>query len=57
MIRVIGNIPPKITIAVSGGADSMAVLDFLRRGHKEISVIHIDHGTVFGSVARKVVEK
>lgn len=57
MIRIIGDIPSKITIAVSGGADSMAVLDFLRKGKREISVVHIDHGTPFGGDARRVVEK
>ena len=57
MIRIIGDIPLEITIAASGGADSMAVLDFLRRGKRSVSVGHIDHGTIFGRHARKIVEK
>lgn len=57
MLRFIGDIPHNITIAVSGGADSMAALDFLQRGPREVSVIHIDHGTTFGSAARHLVER
>lgn len=44
MIRIIGNIPKKVAIAVSGGIDSMAVLDFLRRS-RDVTVLHYNHGT------------
>ena len=37
-------VPKNVTIAVSGGADSMAVLDFLRRG-RIVTVLHYNHGT------------
>lgn len=44
MIQVQGNIPREIIVAVSGGADSMAALDFLRNNH-DVSVAFFDHGT------------
>ena len=44
MIHILGDIPRKLAIAVSGGVDSMAVLDFLRRS-REVTVLHYNHGT------------
>ncbi len=44
MIRILGAVPQKVSIAVSGGVDSMAVLDFLRRT-REVTVLHFNHGT------------
>ena len=44
MIHILGGIPNKIAIAVSGGVDSMAVLDFLRRS-RDVVVVHYNHGT------------
>ena len=45
MIKIYGEIPHKIHLACSGGVDSMAVLDFLRRGKKEVIVSYFNHGT------------
>ncbi len=44
MIHILGKIPKQIAIAVSGGIDSMAALDFLRRSH-DVEVLHFNHGT------------
>lgn len=44
MIHVQGKLPPKLAVACSGGPDSMAVLDFLRRRH-EVTAYFCDHGT------------
>jgi len=38
------KLPRAVYIAVSGGPDSMAALDFLRRNHN-VSVIHVNHNT------------
>lgn len=46
MIRIYGEIPNKVHLACSGGVDSMAVLDFLRKGKKEVIVCYFDHGTI-----------
>ena len=45
MIKIIGKIPNKVYLACSGGIDSMAALDFLRNGKKEVVCVYFDHGT------------
>ena len=44
MIKIQGKIPRRVTVAVSGGVDSMACLDFLRRKHNVIAAF-FHHGT------------
>ena len=44
MIRILGKIPQKVAVATSGGVDSMAALDFLRRT-RDVKVLHYNHGT------------
>lgn len=55
MINIQGKLPRDISVACSGGADSMAVLDFLRRKHT-VSAIFCHHGTKTSNDALKVVE-
>ena len=53
MFRLVGNIPEKFNVAVSGGVDSMVVLDFLLNGrHKPQAALYFDHGTEHGQVAK-----
>ena len=54
MIRLSQKLPRKIAVAVSGGCDSMAALDFLRRSH-DVLVLHYNHGTEYADVAQDVV--
>lgn len=57
MIRV-HNLPLNAWVAVSGGVDSMAVLDFLTNGKSRIDgAIYINHGTDFSNEAEKLVEE
>jgi tRNA(Ile)-lysidine synthase len=56
MIKIQGKIPRKVMIAVSGGVDSMAVLDFLRRSH-EVEVFHFNHGTSHSKEAEECVRQ
>jgi len=57
MIHLACKIPIKTAIAVSGGRDSMACLDFLRRGKKELTVLHFNHGTKHAEEAEACVKK
>ena len=54
MIRITGEIPRQVAVAVSGGIDSMAVLDFLRRKH-DVLVLHYNHGTPYAPKAEQLV--
>ena len=54
MIRLSRKLPRQIAVAVSGGCDSMAALDFLRRSH-EVFVLHYNHGTDHSDEAQDVV--
>lgn len=56
MIRILGDIPHSVAIAVSGGVDSMAVLDFLRRSPRDILVLHYNHGTLYAPTAELLVK-
>ena len=54
MIKLQGKLPRKIYVACSGGIDSMAALDFLKRNH-DVFVLHFNHGTHHGMKAMKFV--
>lgn len=55
MIRFIGNIPNKCTIAFSGGVDSVAIVDFLLNGRKQIDLAFFHHGTETSNLAHQFV--
>lgn len=50
MIHVLKPLPDSLSIAVSGGPDSMAALDFLKNGWRRIHVMHYNHGTALSHV-------
>lgn len=54
MINLSFSLPKDIAIAVSGGADSMAALDFLRY-RKNLTVLHFNHGTENSDEAESLV--
>jgi len=56
MIRLSRKLPRQIAVAVSGGCDSMAALDFLRRSH-DVIVLHYNHGTEYSDSAEALVRK
>lgn len=44
MIQIQGKLDREVYVACSGGVDSMAVVDFLRRNHN-VTALFFDHGT------------
>ena len=48
MLKILGKIPKKIFIALSGGVDSMVALDFAMKGGAEVTALYFNHGTKFG---------
>ena len=57
MIRIIGKIPRKITVACSGGIDSMVITDFLRASNRKIQLAYFNHATAHSKSAQKFVEE
>ena len=56
MIKLLVPLPKQITIACSGGVDSMAAVDFLSRKH-DITVAFYHHGTKTSDEAMEFVAK
>lgn len=50
MIKLLGKVPRDITVALSGGVDSMALIDFLRRNHT-VRCAFFHHGTATSNEA------
>jgi tRNA(Ile)-lysidine synthase len=44
MIKLVGSLPRSLTVAVSGGVDSMVLLDFLSRNH-QVTAVFFHHDT------------
>jgi tRNA(Ile)-lysidine synthase len=54
MFKLLNKIPREVTVAVSGGVDSMAAIDFLSQNHK-VSCAHFNHGTKHADEAQDFV--
>jgi tRNA(Ile)-lysidine synthase len=57
MIRIQGTIPDRVYVAVSGGPDSMAVLDFVNNGRRDVTAAYFHHGTHHGQEAHAFISK
>lgn len=57
MLHLLGQLPQRCYVAVSGGVDSMAVLDFLVSGKKDVTVLYFNHKTEYGEECQKFLEK
>jgi tRNA(Ile)-lysidine synthase len=56
MIKLLVPLPKKVTVACSGGVDSMAVVDFLKRKH-DVTLAYFHHRTTHGEHAMEFVAK
>lgn len=56
MIRIIGKLPPTVTVACSGGIDSMAVVHFLLEGRRKVNLAYFNHDTQHSHKAQEFVE-
>jgi tRNA(Ile)-lysidine synthase len=54
MLNVLGKLPRELGVAVSGGPDSMAILDFLSNNH-DVTAYYFDHSTDFGKKCNRFV--
>ena len=54
-IQVLGRLDTINAVACSGGVDSMAILDFLRRARRPITAVYFNHGTEHGKEAQVFV--
>jgi tRNA(Ile)-lysidine synthase len=56
MIRIIKNIPSHVTVACSGGLDSMVITHFLLQGRRNVRLAYFNHDTSHSKVAQEFVE-
>ena len=56
MIRIIKKIPSQVTVACSGGLDSMVVTHFLLQGRRKVRLAYFNHDTSHSTNAQKFVE-
>ena len=56
MIRIIGKIPSSVTVACSGGIDSMVIVHFLRQSHRKVNLAYFNHDTRHSQKAQVFVE-
>ena len=57
MIRLIGKIPHRVTVACSGGVDSMAVVDFLLKGRRKVDIAYFNHDTAHSKEAEQFIKQ
>ena len=55
MLHILGKLPRELVVAVSGGPDSMAILDFLSNNH-DVTAAYFNHGTPFGEECKHFVK-
>ena len=56
MIRIVDKIPHNVTVACSGGIDSMVVVDFLLKGKRKVKLAYFNHDTFHSQKAQDFVE-
>lgn len=57
MIRIIGKIPLKVTVACSGGVSSMSAVRFLLNGERSVRLAYFNHDTHHSKESEQFVRK
>ncbi len=57
MIHIIGKIPHRVTVACSGGLDSMAIVNFLLEGRRKVTLAYFNHDTIHSKEAESFVKR
>ena len=57
MIRIIDKIPARVTVACSGGVDSMSIINFLLEGRRKVQLAYFNHDTPHSKEAEQFVRK
>ena len=57
MFRIIGKIPRRVTVACSGGIDSMAIVNFLLEGKRKIDLAFFNHDTIYSRKAEEFLKR
>jgi len=52
VIRLLGKIPDRVTVACSGGSDSMVVHDFLNISMRQVSDAYFNLCSTYGDQAK-----
>jgi tRNA(Ile)-lysidine synthase len=57
MIKMITKVPNEVGVAFSGGVDSLAIAHFLKRGKKNVTLFHFNHGCEYSDeIEAKCIE-
>ena len=57
MLHIIGKIPRRVTVACSGGVDSMVLVHFLMNGKRKVDLAYFNHDTQHSKDAEKFVKR
>lgn len=57
MLKQLIKIPNKVCLAFSGGVDSLAVAHFLKRGRKNVTLLHFNHGCQYSDEIQRQCEE
>ena len=53
MIKLLTKVPHRINLAFSGGVDSLSVAHFLKRGKRDLMLLHFNHGCEYSDQIEK----
>ena len=53
MIKLLTKVPHRINLAFSGGVDSLSVAHFLKRGKRDLTLLHFNHGCEYSDQIEK----